>query len=228
MAELANDVKFIQLLRLSMFAKPAMEGQKSPRLEWVWRDGMPRICVYTNDVNDMNGKGAIVAAMDPVSFQTFIGFMRLLKDAPNGTKNRFECYGAIYKDNVVVEKEGLKAEVWIGKNAEGKCWICLHAPDRPKIVFTFEMSRWHGITTADGKPFDASLSSIEQCLSMAYLLEQTNAIFYAQTCIEQLKTSPRREGDQTFSRHQPPSAKPVSETVSSSTPASVDFEDFKF
>lgn len=132
---------------------PIQEGaRRPPTLSVSVIKNQPRLSVATNIPNDQNS-GWINAPMDALTFMAFLAELEKVINGPSGEKLE------------IVNKTGrpgdtrIMSYTLVGKDNEGRVFISVTAPDRPKIKFTFLPTEYHTIIHKDGTPYsEAELS----------------------------------------------------------------------
>jgi len=180
MAEVANDrdqgpIKILDFTKLQLFTPtPGVQGVRA-KLSFGFRDGNPRITVFTNDPNDTTAKGIIYAGMLPEVFEVFLAQLDTVIRSKEEMKQVMDCYTQRYEDNKPTGERVLNSQVWVGKDTDGMIWISVTAKGRPQIKFTFQVSDWHKLLKGDGTPFSESEASRLAALAHMNLLRQVYA-----------------------------------------------------
>lgn len=142
--------KILDFVRLQMFTPaPNMQNVRS-KLSFGFRDGNPRITVFTNDPNDTIAKGIIYAGLSPEMFEIFLTVFETVIRTKDEVKQAIDCYTSRYEDNKPTGERLLNSQVWVGKDANQLIWLSVTAENRPRIKFTFQVSEWHKIYHSDG------------------------------------------------------------------------------
>jgi hypothetical protein len=147
-----------QFDRFTLFA-PHATGYKRAKLTWGVYKNNPRLTVFTNDENDKIKSGVIVGPMDPATFDIFVGdFLKIITDGQNGTKNKLECYKAVYVNEKPTNEKVLDSVIQYGKDENGICWVAVVAENRPKFKFNFKAAEFHKFYV-NGVPMDEATGS---------------------------------------------------------------------
>lgn len=191
MAEVASDrdqgpIKILDFTKLQLFTPtPGVQGVRA-KLSFGFRDGNPRITVFTNDPNDTTAKGIIYAGMLPEVFEVFLTQLDTVIRSKEEMKQVMDCYTQRYEDNKPTGERVLNSQVWVGKDTDGMVWISVTAKGRPQIKFTFQVSDWHKLLKGDGTPFSESEASRLAALAHMNLLRQV----YGQMLTQYLQNPP--------------------------------------
>ena len=160
MAEVIDRPPFNELDRYAMFTPTPGAENRRAKLAWVVFKSCPRISVSTNNPSD-ELKTSINAPMSPETFRFFIDqFLHIIKNEPNGTKDVLGCSRGVMVDGKMTGDKVLVSELFFGKDAEGKCWICVKAEGRPEIQFYFGLSEYHSFKTSAGPISEGKMSQM--------------------------------------------------------------------
>ena len=135
--------KFFDISKLTLWAEPVSDGEKtkSPQLVFGFRDGNPRIMVYTG----AQGPGGVIAF--PSDYPTMVGVLQLLKDVikgkPGEERYAIASLGAVYENDRPTKEKRVVATLHIGKSKEGLVYLSVLAEGKPKIVFPIKSSQYH-------------------------------------------------------------------------------------
>lgn len=165
--------QFITLDRLSIFTPtPGHEGNRA-KVTFGFRNENPRISVFTNDPNDLNGgKTPINCGVDPATFITLLDQMEAVVKADQPTKIKFETDGTRYENNERTKDRQLLSTLFFGKDDSGVCWISVQAENRPRIKFEFKVSDWHRFFKSDGSKMSIAEASAASAMSMILIMRQ--------------------------------------------------------
>jgi hypothetical protein len=169
-------IKILDFVRLQLFTPaPNMQNVRS-KLSFGFRDGNPRITVFTNDPNDTIAKGIIYAGLSPEMFEIFLMVFDSVIKAKEETKQAIDCYTTRYEDNKSTGERILNSQIWIGKDANQLIWMTLTAENRPRIRFTFQISEWHKVYRHDGSPISEAEGSALAAMAHLSLLRQVYGV----------------------------------------------------
>lgn len=181
---MSNLVKtYYDLSKLVIWGDDSAEGdQKRPRLVFGFRDGNPRITVYTG----VTGQNGIIAF--PSDYPTMVAVMNMLKDviagAP-GTKFSIESLGAVYENNKPTKDKRVVATLYIGKSKDGIIYFSVMAESKPKLVFSIKPSPFHVFRDGDKNVIPDSVMSCKLASGIADLvLDIIGSILQAYTAEE--------------------------------------------
>jgi len=116
------------------------QSSKRPRLVFSFRDGNPRISVYTGN----SGVEGIISF--PSDIPTMVSAMSMLKDVangPNGNKVAIDSLTVNYVNNKPTNEKKLVSTLYIGKSKEGLVYLSVITEGKPKLVFSIKPSQYH-------------------------------------------------------------------------------------
>jgi len=116
------------------------DSSHKPRMVISFRDGNPRITVYTGE----QGSNGIISF--PSDYTTMVSILTLLKDIINaepGTKISVDSLTTLYENNKPTNDKKLVSTLYIGKSKQGIIYLSLIAENKPKIVFPIKASPYH-------------------------------------------------------------------------------------
>ena len=116
------------------------DQNRRPKLVLSFRDGNPRITVYTG----VQGPEGVISF--PSDYATMSAVVNLLKEvakAPPGTKYSVDSLTTLYENNQPTNQKRLVSVLYIGKSKEGLVYLSVIAENRPKLVFTIKPSPYH-------------------------------------------------------------------------------------
>lgn len=133
----------------------------------------PRLVVRTNDPS-LEGKennfGQIRAALDPIIWSMWCKTLEDVIAHQGETKRKIEVYG-IPRPGQGDNTPKHTADIWLGKNAEGRIFVSVIDPDPkwPKLQFFFGPSdeRWAKFYNAGGE--QCTKAEVSQLAARAYL-----------------------------------------------------------
>jgi hypothetical protein len=170
---MSNLVKtYYDIGKLVIWGDEAPEGdqQKRSRLVFGFRDGNPRITVYTG----VTGQNGIITF--PSDYPTMIACMHMLKDviagAP-GTKFAVESLGTVYENNKPTKDKRVVGTLYFGKSKDGIIYISVMAESKPKLVFSIKPSPFHIFRDGDKNPIPDSVMSAKLANGIADLVIDT-------------------------------------------------------
>jgi len=138
---------YVDIGKLVIWGDDSTEGdQKRPRLVFSFRDGNPRITVYSGVV----GQNGVISF--PSDYPTMVACMNMLKDVVAGgpgTKYSVESLGAVYEDNKATKEKRVVATLFMGKSKDGIVYLSVMAEGKPKLVFSIKPSPFHVFRDSD-------------------------------------------------------------------------------
>lgn len=172
MAEQPKKPTIIELDRLRLFADhPDIPNVRS-QLAWCFREGYPRLTVYTNDPNLQGMDRIIYAPFDPINVQSFLSVFEDIARSNVKKEYVINCYNAEWKDGKAIpNSKVLQSAVTIGKDEEGVVWLMVIADKKPRIRFNVLVDEWHTIYR-DGVQFTKAEVSKLQALSLVTILRK--------------------------------------------------------
>jgi hypothetical protein len=139
MSNLVN--KYFDLAKVVLWADTEdTEAGKRARMIFNFRDGNPRITVYTG------GAGSEGVVSYPCDTPTMVGILNLLKDVVKstpGTKYSIDSLTTIYVDNKPSNEKRVASTLYVGKSKEGLIYLSVISENRPKLIFTIKSSPFH-------------------------------------------------------------------------------------
>jgi hypothetical protein len=102
----------------------------------------PRLVVYTNvvaDATERNKGGQILASLDSVSFEVFLGMIEQAIRMKEAWSDCFETKNYIFPKGQRSERPITQATVYVGRDEDGEIWVsvCSFDKERPRIKFPF-------------------------------------------------------------------------------------------
>lgn len=136
--------KYADLGRLSIWGEELSNG-KRPRMVFGFRDGNPRVIVYTGE---QGTNGVITFGADLLNFGSFLELLKKVIEGPNGEKYSI--------DSLLPAQEGMQEKLigvlHVGKTKEGIIYLSVIAEGKPKLVFTLKTSKYHRYNDANKNP----------------------------------------------------------------------------
>lgn len=133
--------KYSDVGRLNVWGEE-LENGKRPRLAFGFRDGNPRVIVYTGE---MGTNGIITFGCDPLTFGVFLEDLKDVIDGEPGKK--FTADSLLPSNDQGPEK--LLAVLHVGKTKEGVVYLSVISEGKPKLVFTLKPSKYHRFRDGD-------------------------------------------------------------------------------
>lgn len=151
--------KFYDVSKLVLWGDSPIEGtDKKPKLVFSFRDGNPRLTVYTG----VQGKEGVISF--PSDYPTMIGILNILKDVVNsepGTKFSIDSLTNVYENDVATKEKKVVSTLYIGKSKEGLIYFSVLMENKPKLVFTIKPSPYHIFKDSDKNIIPDSVISMK-------------------------------------------------------------------
>ena len=115
-------------------------GNKRPRMVFSFRDGNPRITVYTG----ITGQNGVISF--PSDYPTMVAIVNILKDvivSEPGNKFSISSLTNVYENNKPTKEKKIVSTLYIGKSKDGLIYFSVIAENKPKLVFTIKPSPFH-------------------------------------------------------------------------------------
>ena len=133
--------KYSDVGRLNIWGEE-LENGKRPRMAFGFRDGNPRVIVYTGE---MGTNGIIPFGADLLTFGVFLEDLKNVIESEPGTK--FTTDSLLPSNEQGPEK--LLAVLHVGKTKEGIVYLSVISEGKPKLVFTLKPSKYHRFRDSD-------------------------------------------------------------------------------
>jgi len=149
----SNKVKIISFGPLSLHKDINKDSYAS--LTWSIRMGYPRLTVYTDNHNKKDNEfsydNLIIAPMNAVMVNIFIGYMAKAIAHKGPVKYSLECYNIEYVNDMKTENVILQATAICGKDKDGILYLAVVSGEKTKVKFDIlPNDKWHKIKNADG------------------------------------------------------------------------------
>lgn len=113
----------------------------------------PQIQVYTNVPDDANNNyGRIDAAMDTVSFNTWLQIIKMAATDPNFKEQTIRNRNFTFANGKRSDAPVVVSELKVGKDEDGTIWTAAMARNRPMIKFELVMGDFHQLLDHEGNP----------------------------------------------------------------------------
>lgn len=113
---------------------------RRPRLIFSFRDGNPRITVYTGQKSP---SGVISFPCDVPHLVTILSYIKEVANSEPGYKLSVDSLTTKYVDNKPSNETELVSTLHVGKSKEGIVYLSLIAENKPKMVFSIKPSKYH-------------------------------------------------------------------------------------
>lgn len=127
--------KYADIGRISIWGEELNTG-KRPRLAFGFRDGMPRVVVYTGE---QGANGVITFGADYLTFGTFLEHLKEIVEGEPGNKYTIDSLLPANEQG----PEKLIGVLHVGKTKEGIIYLSVITEGKPKLVFTLKPSPFH-------------------------------------------------------------------------------------
>ncbi len=165
------------------------ENNRKAKLIFSFRDGNPRITVYTG----VTGKDGVISF--PSDHPTMVTIMNLLKDVANGqpgTKFAIDSLSFIYENDKPTVNKRIVSTLHIGKSKEGLVYFSVIMEAKPKLVFTLKTSPFHVFRDKDKNPLSEEMVSSKMALGLADLILNIVGNIIVNYTDEEYDNSPRK------------------------------------
>lgn len=119
---------------------------KRPRLVFGFRDGNPRLTVYTG----AQGPGGVISF--PTDHPTMVAIMTMMQDVvagEPGIKFSIDSLTSVYENNLPTKEKKVVSTLYIGKSKEGIVYLSVISEGKPKLVFSIKPSQYHSFRDKD-------------------------------------------------------------------------------
>lgn len=161
------------------------DNEFTPKFVLSFRDGNPRIVVYTGE------QGSVINF--PCDYTVFMAVLERLEvtiKAPKGYKTSITSLGTVYKDDKPTKEKRLVSTLHIGKSKDGVVYLFLEEETKRKVVFAFKKNEWHEFFGENKEPISEEEMS---CLYATGYLKMLRGIMT--NAIMQYTSDAFREGD---------------------------------
>ena len=159
---------YYDVSRFVLWGDNEPEGDtKRSRLVFGFRDGNPRITVYTG----ISGPGGVIAF--PSDYPTMVGIINILKDvvkAAPGAKFSIDSLTSVYENNKPTTEKKVVSSLYIGKSKEGLVYFSVISEGKPKLLFTIKASPFHAFRDSDKNIVSADVVSCKIANGIADLI----------------------------------------------------------
>lgn len=122
------------------------DNSKRPRMVFSFRDGNPRLTVYTGVPGP---EGVIAFPSDFPTMVTIINFIKEVASGEPGKKLSVDSATTVYEDDKPTDRKRVVSTLYIGKSKEGVVYLSLISENKPKLIFPFKPSAYHTFRGAD-------------------------------------------------------------------------------
>ena len=167
------------------------ENGKKARMVFGFRDGNPRITVYTGNT----GAESIISF--PADIPHMVTIMNYIKDiavAEPGKKISVESKTSVYENNKPTTEKKVVSTLYIGKSKEGLVYLSVISENKPKYIFTIKTSPYHTFRDNEKNPIPESMISQRMAIGIADLMLNTISNILVQYTNDEYKTGARKLG----------------------------------
>lgn len=175
--------KYADIGRINIWGEELGNG-KRPRLAFGFRDGNPRIIIYTGE---QGPQAVITYGMDYTNFGYFLETFKSVIEGPDGTKESM--------DSILPAQDGMPEKnigvLHAGKTKDGIVYLSVIAEGKPKLVFTIKSSKFHRYFDASKNPVEESVISKRMAISLYNYLYNIASKVAVDYMVEEYTHGPR-------------------------------------
>jgi hypothetical protein len=143
------------------------DSKSKPRMVFGFRDGNPRITVYTGQT----GPESVISF--PADVPTMVMVLTYMKDiakAPPGAKVIIESLTLVYQDNKPTQEKKVVSTLYVGKSKDGLVYLSVITEGKPKLIFTIKSSPFHTFRDGDKNVLDGAKVSETMAIGIADIM----------------------------------------------------------
>ena len=142
------------------------ENSSRSRLVLSFRDGKPRLTVYTG----LKGQTGIISfPCDSIHITTIFNMLKEIAQGEPNKKVSIDSLTLKYVDNKATNELELVSTLYIGKSEEGIVYLAIISENKPKLVFSIRPSRFHVFRDSEKNIIPESQISKMMAISLADL-----------------------------------------------------------
>ena len=142
------------------------ENSSRSRLVLSFRDGKPRLTVYTG----LKGQGSVISfPCDSIHITTIFNMLKEIAQGEPSKKVSIDSLTLKYVDNKVTNELELVSTLYIGKSEEGIVYLAIISENKPKLVFSIRPSRFHVFRDSEKNVIPEAQISKMMAISLADL-----------------------------------------------------------
>lgn len=164
----------------------AADGPKRARMVFGFRDGNPRIMVYTGETG-----GVIAFPTDPLFFGGFLETLRAIATGPAGTKETMDSLTTYYEDNKPTNETRLISTLHIGKSKDGIIYLSVIAEGKAKLAFSLKSSKFQQFRGENKELLPDAIVSERMAIGLINHLYVVMGNCFAQYTAEEYTHGPR-------------------------------------
>lgn len=169
---------------------PDEPNARRARMCFSFRDGNPRITVYTGETG-----GVISFPCDPIFFGGFLETLRYIIEAENGSRESIESLSTQYENDKPTNQKRLVATLHIGKSKDGIIYLSVITEGKAKLAFTLKSSPFHVFRGEDKNPLSEATVSKRLAMGLINQLYPLLANYTQQFTNEEYTHSERKPGE---------------------------------
>ena len=159
---------YCDIERIVIWGDESVDQQsRRPRLVFSFRDGNPRITVYTGQKSP---NGVISFPCDVPHMVTILNYIKDIASAEPSSKITVDSLTTKYVDNKPTNDTELVSTLHIGKSKEGIVYLSVIAENKPKMVFSIKPSKFHVFRDAEKNVIPDNVISCKMATKIADLL----------------------------------------------------------
>jgi len=175
--------KYADIGRINIWGEE-LENGKRPRLVFGFRDGNPRIIIYTGEQGQ---QGVITYGMDMLVFGVFLETLKEIIEAAPSEKETI--------DSILPPSDGLPEKnigvLHVGKTKEGIIYLSVIAESKPKLVFTLKPSKFHRFFNSSKNEMETSRISVRMATALYKYLYNIMSQVAVDYMVEEYTFGPR-------------------------------------
>lgn len=183
---------YYDINRLNIWAdnEGADQGARRARLAFTFRDGNPRITVYTGETG-----GVLQFPCDALFFGGFLETLQVIIDSPNGTRESIESLTTLYENDKPTNQKKLVSTLHVGKSKDGIIYLSVMTEGKPKLAFTLKTSPYHIFRGEDKNPIPESEVSVRLAKGLIKILYPLVSGYVQQYTNEEYAHSERKPAE---------------------------------
>ncbi len=175
--------KYADVGRITVWGEELSTG-KRPRLAFGFRDGNPRVIVYTGD----QGANAVITfGADVLTFGTFLETLKKVVESEAGSKYTIDSLLPANEQG----PEKLLSVLHVGKTKDGIIYLSVISEGKPKLVFTLKPSKYHRYNDSAKVPVPDKEVSCQMATSLYNFLYKIVAKVAVDYMVEEYSYGPR-------------------------------------
>lgn len=155
---------YVDVAKFVIWADSEDGNNSRARLVFSFRDGMPRMTVYTG----VTGPGGVISF--PSDYPTMSAIMVYLKEVANGEaggKMLVETLTNVYENNVATSAKKVVSTLHIGKSKEGVVYLSILSDSKNKIIFTIKPGQYTVFRDSEKNIIPNSIISVRMAIGIA-------------------------------------------------------------